>query len=202
MEGFAGEQQVDARGEPILYEATCSTEEYSRYLQKREFCAILEIYFLICLALILIVILPLLLLPLVLCLCRQRTKSVAEKRLKKWRLYVTNKNIYYSYFLTGYNNWVRGTITYGVPLASIGSIQIKETGCLCCYTCCTDNLPVVEVVMKRGQYARPVDRPHIQPAGTSEVDLSRSVLLITGVANPESFINIVQGQMMKLSYNY
>ena len=200
MEGFAEEQQVDVRGEPILYEATCSTEEYSRYLQKREICAILEIFFLICLALILIVILPLLLLPLVLCLCRQRIKSVAEKRLEKWRLYVTNKNIYYSYFLTGYNNWIRGTITYGIPLASIISIQIKETSGLSCYTCCTDNLPVVEVVMKRGHYARPVDRHYIQPAGTRLEDLSRSIVLILGVASPHSFIDIVQGQMMKLNY--
>ena len=201
MEEFAEEQQVDVRGEPILYEATCSTEEYSRYLKKREICAILEIFFFICLILLLIFILPLLLLPLVLCLCRRRIKSVAEKRLEKWRLYVTNKNIYYSNFLAGYtNNFVRGTITYGIPLASIRSIQIKETGCLSCYTCCTDNLPVVEVVMKRGHYARPIDRHYIQPSGTSVADLSRSILLITGVASPQSFIDIVQGQMMKLSY--
>ena len=36
MEGFAdiNAQRVDSQGEPILYEATCQTEEYTRYSVK------------------------------------------------------------------------------------------------------------------------------------------------------------------------
>ena len=59
---------------------------------------------------------------------------------------------------------------------------------------------VVEVVMKREQYPRPVDRPYICRYECRR-PFSRSILLITGVANPESFIDIVQGQTMKLGYN-
>ena len=37
MEGYFESQRVDSRGEQILYEVTCQTEEYTRYLFKKAF---------------------------------------------------------------------------------------------------------------------------------------------------------------------
>ena len=186
MEGFAETQRVDSRGEPILYEAICQTEEYARYLRKLFTCGLIGI-----LVALWILIIPLLLLPVILYLCKPRIQSGSQEAVKYWRLYVTDKNIYYSFY-----SRPNGT-TVVIPLTDIKAITVNDPcgdcseccrGCSCCCASCTpDYVNIIRIRMKFGKYARYVDRYGY----TSNVQ-------IPGAANAESFAEAVLGEMARL----
>ena len=186
MEGFAETQRVDSRGEPILYEATCQTEEYARYLRKLFTCALIGI-----LVSLWILIIPLLLLPVFLYLCKPRIQSGSQEAVKYWRLYVTDKNIYYSYY-----SQPNGT-TVVIPLTDIKATTVNDPCgdcgecCRCCSCCCTsctpDDVNIIRIRMKFGKHVRSLDRNGY----TSNVQ-------IPCAANAESFVEVVLGQMARL----
>ena len=185
MEGFAEAQRVDSWGEPILYEGTCQTEEYARYLRKLFTCALIGIFIGFW-----ILIIPLLLLPVILYLCKPKIESGSQEAVKYWRLYMTDKYIYYSYY-----SRPNGT-TMVIPMADIKGITLNDPCgdcecCRCCSCCCAscspDDVNIIRIRMKFGKYVRSVDRYGY----TSNVQ-------IPGAANAETFVEAVLGQMARL----
>ena len=179
MEGYVESQRVDSRGEPILYEATCQTEEYTRYLVKYFTCILIMV-----ILFFYIFIIPLLLLPVILHLCKPRIQSESQEAVKYWRLYMTDKNIYYSF------SYPQSTaITIVIPLDDIKAITVDDQCGECgrCLSCIPDGMSVILILMKSGKYARYVDRYGI-----------RSYVQILGAANAESYIEAVLGQMARL----
>ena len=178
MEGYVESQRVDSRGEPILYEATCQTEEYTRYLRRIFTWPLIGLFLVLC-----IFIIPLLLLPIILHLCKPRIQSKSQEAVKYWRLYMTDKNIYYSFYSQSTG------ITIVIPLDDIKTITVDDQcgECVRCLSGIPDGMSVILILMKSGKYARYVDRYGI-----------RSYVQILGAANAESFIEAVLGQMARL----